>query len=123
MRTSRQCSCAHPVAPAGTTPCACCAGGRARESRAGTTGRGLGRTRDMSEDRRRWPLSPGQLGIWYGQRLNPDNVFVMSEYLEIHGAVDVALFEEALRRTVLEAETVQVRFAEDADGVWQFLAP
>ncbi|ROP35987.1 non-ribosomal peptide synthetase [Saccharothrix texasensis] len=77
----------------------------------------------MSEDRRRWPLSPGQLGIWYGQRLNPDNVFVMSEYLEIHGAVDVALFEEALRRTVLEAETVQVRFAEDADGVWQFLAP
>ncbi|XVS67405.1 amino acid adenylation domain-containing protein [Actinosynnema sp. CA-299493] len=77
----------------------------------------------MSEDRRRWPLSPGQLGIWYGQRLNPDNVFVMSEYLEIHGAVDVALFEEALRRTVLEAETVQVRFTEDADGVWQFLAP
>ncbi|MFI9007985.1 amino acid adenylation domain-containing protein [Actinosynnema sp. NPDC053489] len=77
----------------------------------------------MSEDRRRWPLSPGQLGIWYGQRLNPDNVFVMSEYLEIHGPVDVALFEEALRRTVLEAETVQVRFTEDADGVWQFLAP
>ncbi|MFE2752932.1 amino acid adenylation domain-containing protein [Actinosynnema sp. NPDC059335] len=77
----------------------------------------------MSEDRRRWPLSPGQLGIWYGQRLNPDNVFVMSEYLEIHGAVDVAAFEEALRRTVLEAETVQVRFTEDADGVWQFLAP
>ncbi|MFD0200425.1 MULTISPECIES: non-ribosomal peptide synthetase [Saccharothrix] len=77
----------------------------------------------MSEDRRRWPLSPGQLGIWYGQRLNPDNVFVMSEYLEIHGSVDVALFEEALRRTVLEAETVQVRFTEDADGVWQFLAP
>ncbi|WP_051124611.1 non-ribosomal peptide synthetase [Amycolatopsis benzoatilytica] len=71
----------------------------------------------------RRPLSAGQRGIWYAQQLNPDNVFVMSEYLVIHGPIDVALFEEALRRTVAEAETVQVRFVEDDDGVWQYPVP
>ena len=73
--------------------------------------------------RRRWPLSPAQRGVWYSQQLNPDNPFAVSEYLEIHGPIDVELFEEALRRTVLEAEPVQVRFTEDADGVWQHLDP
>jgi len=71
----------------------------------------------------RRPLSAGQRGIWYAQQLNPDNMFVMSEYLEIHGPIDVALFEEALRRTVFEAETTQVRFVEDEDGVWQYPLP
>ncbi|MCZ7421944.1 amino acid adenylation domain-containing protein [Verrucosispora sp. WMMA2121] len=72
---------------------------------------------------RRRPLSVAQQGIWYAQQLNPDNVSVMSEYLEIHGAIDVDLFREALRRTVAEAETVQVRFETDESGVWQYPLP
>ncbi|MCP2253723.1 non-ribosomal peptide synthase domain TIGR01720/amino acid adenylation domain-containing protein [Prauserella aidingensis] len=65
-------------------------------------------------------LSTAQSGIWYAQQLNPDNPIVISEYLEIHGDIDAALFAEALRRTVDEAETTQVRFVADEAGVWQY---
>ncbi|OZM72909.1 non-ribosomal peptide synthetase [Amycolatopsis antarctica] len=76
---------------------------------------------EVSSRRRR--LSVGQLGKWYGQQLNPDNMFMLAEYLEIDGAIDVDLFQEALLRTVLDAEPVQTRFTADDEGVWQYLVP
>ncbi len=42
--------------------------------------------------------------MWYAQRFDPDSpILNVGEYLDITGPLDVALFGEALRRTVQEA--------------------
>ncbi|SEQ90594.1 Phosphopantetheine attachment site [Streptomyces sp. yr375] len=62
-------------------------------------------------------LTGAQGGIWYGQQLDPRSpAFNTGEYLEIHGAVDAGLFETALRRTVVEAEALGLRFTDTAEG-------
>ncbi|MFJ6217318.1 amino acid adenylation domain-containing protein, partial [Streptomyces sp. NPDC092296] len=71
----------------------------------------------------RQPLTAAQLGVWYAQKLNPDNVFQASEYLEIHGPVDTELFDRALSIALDEQQTARVRFVEDDSGVWQYLVP
>ncbi|MFE3515491.1 amino acid adenylation domain-containing protein, partial [Streptomyces sp. NPDC059166] len=67
----------------------------------------------------RRPLTAAQQGVWYAQQLNPDNAFLVSEYLEIHGPIDVALFDRALSLALVELDTARVRFVEDEDGLWQ----
>ncbi|MEU5432256.1 amino acid adenylation domain-containing protein [Streptomyces sp. NPDC020719] len=63
------------------------------------------------------PLSGAQQGLWFAQRLDPANAaYNTAEYVEIHGAVDTALFETALRRTVGEAQTFALRFTDTPDG-------
>ncbi|MFE7459127.1 amino acid adenylation domain-containing protein [Streptomyces sp. NPDC057554] len=65
-------------------------------------------------------LMPGQRGLWFAQRFDPGSpILNVGEYLDIAGPLDAALFDEALRRTVQEAQTLRLRFSED-DGV---LAP
>ncbi|MEU4887761.1 amino acid adenylation domain-containing protein [Streptomyces xinghaiensis] len=71
----------------------------------------------------RQPLTAAQQGIWYAQKLNPDNVFQVSEYLEIQGSVDPELFERALLITLEEQESARVRFLEDDSGIWQYVVP
>lgn len=72
----------------------------------------------------RWPLSGAQSGIWFAQQLDPENpIFNTAECIEIHGPVDPALFEAALRQAVTEAETLHVRFGEDWNGPWQTICP
>ena len=45
------------------------------------------------------PLTAAQSGVWFAQQLDPANPsFRVAECLEIHGPVDRALFEEAVRR-------------------------
>ncbi|MFJ3970277.1 amino acid adenylation domain-containing protein [Streptomyces parvus] len=62
-------------------------------------------------------LMPGQRGMWYAQRFDPDSpILNVGEYLDITGPLDVALFGEALRRTVQEAQALRLRLSED-DGV------
>ncbi|MFE7767530.1 amino acid adenylation domain-containing protein, partial [Streptomyces sp. NPDC057438] len=68
----------------------------------------------------RRPLTAAQQGVWYAQQLNPDNAFLVSEYLEIHGPIDVALFDRALSLALVELDTARVTFAEDEDGLWQY---
>ncbi|WP_326590243.1 non-ribosomal peptide synthetase [Streptomyces brevispora] len=75
-----------------------------------------------SVDARR-PLTAAQQGVWYAQQLNPDNAFLVSEYLEIHGPIDVGLFDRALTLTLDELETVRVKFVEDEEGLWQCFDP
>ncbi|MGH3875460.1 MAG: amino acid adenylation domain-containing protein [Actinophytocola sp.] len=72
----------------------------------------------------RLPLTAAQEGIWTGQQFDPDSpAFNTAEYVEIHGPVDVRLFEAALRRAVAETDAVNVRFGVDEDGrPWQDLA-
>ncbi|MFH9010874.1 amino acid adenylation domain-containing protein [Streptomyces sp. NPDC017943] len=70
----------------------------------------------LREDERR-PLSGAQEGLWYAGRLAPDSAaYNTAEAVEIHGPLDTGLFEAALRRTVGEADTFALRFAETDDG-------
>jgi amino acid adenylation domain-containing protein len=75
------------------------------------------------EDVRRLPLTAAQEGVWTGQQFDPASpAFNTAEYVEIHGPVDVALFEEAVRTAVGETDALTVRFGTDDDGrPWQEL--
>ncbi|WP_262844593.1 non-ribosomal peptide synthase/polyketide synthase, partial [Sphaerisporangium corydalis] len=65
----------------------------------------------------RLPLSTAQWGIWFAGQLGSSNELMnWGEYLEIHGRIDPALFESALRRAVRETDALNVRFAVDQDG-------
>ncbi|MFF6815831.1 amino acid adenylation domain-containing protein [Streptomyces sp. NPDC012403] len=77
----------------------------------------------LQEDERR-PLSGAQEGLWYAGRLAPDSAaYNTAEAVEIHGPLDTALFETALRRTVGEADTFALRFVDTGDGPRCHLAP
>ncbi|MDO0924340.1 amino acid adenylation domain-containing protein [Streptomyces sp. TG1A-8] len=68
------------------------------------------------DDRR--PLSGAQEGLWFAQRLAPGSAaYNTGECVEIHGPLDTALFERALRRAVGEADTFALRFFDTDDGV------
>ncbi|MER5718766.1 amino acid adenylation domain-containing protein [Streptomyces sp. NPDC002132] len=68
----------------------------------------------------RLPLTEGQAGIWYGQRLDTSKLaYAYAEFLDIEGPLDSELLREAVRRTFAEAEALSVSFGEDADGPWQ----
>ncbi len=67
------------------------------------------------------PLTAAQREIWIAeQQLKEANrVFRVGEYLEIHGPVDPALFTQALKRVVAEADALHVRFVEQRGEVRQ----
>ncbi|MFF5205887.1 amino acid adenylation domain-containing protein [Streptosporangium sp. NPDC000396] len=72
----------------------------------------------------RLPLTDGQAGIWFGQRLDPANpIYKVGGYLEILGAIDPALFDQALHQAVSEAENMRVRFVGDRDEPRQIVEP
>ncbi|MEF3306206.1 amino acid adenylation domain-containing protein [Paenibacillus sp. GYB003] len=72
----------------------------------------------------RFSLTGGQAGIWYAQRLEPDNpIYNAAECVDIAGPIDTALFEAAVRQTVAETEALHARFGEDEDGPWQTIVP
>jgi nonribosomal peptide synthetase MxcG len=73
----------------------------------------------------RHPLLAAQEGIWTGQQLDLDSpAYNTAEYVRIHGPVDEAAFERALRHTVAEVEALNVRFTVDEHGQpWQLSVP
>lgn len=71
-----------------------------------------------------YSLTGAQTGIWFAQQLDPDNpIYNTAEYIEINGPLNIALFEEALRHVIKEAESLHVRFGENMDGPWQMINP
>ncbi|MET9692968.1 condensation domain-containing protein, partial [Streptomyces sp. NPDC006514] len=72
-----------------------------------------------------YPLTASQTGIWFAQRLNPDNtVFHLGEYLDISGPVDAALLDRAMRRVVDESDALRARFDQvDGEPVQRVVAP
>lgn len=71
-----------------------------------------------------YSLTGAQTGIWFAQQLDPDNpIYNTAEYIEINGLINIALFEEALRHVIKEAESLHVRFGENMDGPWQMINP
>ncbi|WP_146607641.1 non-ribosomal peptide synthetase, partial [Spongiactinospora gelatinilytica] len=68
------------------------------------------------------PLTGGQLGVWYAQRLDPaDPRYNVGHYVELTGRLDPALFERAVRTTVGEAQALHVRIMDAPGGPWQAL--
>ncbi len=70
-------------------------------------------------------LSEAQAGLWYAQRLAPDNpAFNTAHAVWIEGALDVAAFARAADQAAQEAEALALRIVEDAQGVpGQWLDP
>jgi hypothetical protein len=70
------------------------------------------------------PLSPAQQSIWVSQQLHPDSpVYNLSEYVEILGAIDIQLFEKALRLVVEQVDALHLRFLETDEGIRQEADP
>ena len=75
----------------------------------------------MNEDAN-LPLSPPQLGLWQAAALEPTNcIDNVAEWVEIHGAVDPALVQEAVRIVSLEIDACKTRFVQSADGPRQIV--
>ncbi|WP_241268859.1 amino acid adenylation domain-containing protein [Streptomyces chrestomyceticus] len=70
---------------------------------------------------RRLPLTVAQTGMWFSQQLDAENpIYRAAEYVDIHGPVDLAVLDTAVRRAVAGIDAVRVRFETDEDGgVWQ----
>jgi len=69
------------------------------------------------------PLSAAQLGFFFAQQLDPENAdFNVCEYLDIHGPIDPALFEAALRRVIFDTDVLRVRLVERAGEPRQVVA-
>ncbi|MEN5060654.1 amino acid adenylation domain-containing protein [Luteimonas sp. TWI1416] len=64
-----------------------------------------------------WPLTQAQSGLWYAQRLAPDNpAFNTAHALWIDGALDVAAFVRAAEQAAAEAPALSLRMRDTADG-------
>ncbi|MGW1991933.1 amino acid adenylation domain-containing protein [Embleya sp. NPDC001921] len=64
------------------------------------------------------PLTSAQREFWLAEQRSPGGgaAYRVAECVEIHGPVDAALFEAALRQTVSETEAVGARVIEGEDG-------
>ncbi|WP_198676439.1 non-ribosomal peptide synthetase [Kribbella monticola] len=70
----------------------------------------------------RLPLSAAQTSVWYAHQLDRSgHRYTIGECVEIHGAVDPALFERAWRQLAHEAEACRVRAVHNEDGLSQEL--
>lgn len=70
----------------------------------------------------RHSLSSAQTGMWFAQQLDPLNpIYNTGEYVEINGNINQEIFELAVRKVVMEAEALHVRFEEDEIGPWQVI--
>ncbi|MFJ1966840.1 condensation domain-containing protein, partial [Streptomyces massasporeus] len=67
-------------------------------------------------------LMAGQLAVWYGQQLAPENrSFSISEYLEIEGPADLDLLVETARRRLVEVEALRLRLRVIDGTPWQYV--
>ncbi|KAK9695337.1 hypothetical protein K7432_013023 [Basidiobolus ranarum] len=67
-------------------------------------------------------LFPSQNEIWIAQNIAPDSsIYNIAQFTEIHGSVDLILFQVALRQVITEAESVRLQFIKNSKGVQQFV--
>ncbi|BAU88347.1 cyclic nucleotide binding protein [Streptomyces laurentii] len=82
----------------------------------------MDQSQSFADGAQRLPLTGAQAGVWFAQAVEPDSpIFRAAEYLEIHGALDTALFEQALRRMTAEADALHIRFEDTDDGPRQVI--
>lgn len=59
------------------------------------------------------PVSAAQQGVWIAQQLDPANArYNCAGYLDIDGAIDVAILDAAVRQAVQETQALRVSFSE-----------
>ncbi|MFA5683207.1 MAG: amino acid adenylation domain-containing protein [Lysobacteraceae bacterium] len=70
------------------------------------------------------PLGEAQFGLWYAQRLEPDNpAFNTAHALWIDGPLDRAAFRTAADRLATESEALALAMRLDAEGPRQWIDP
>lgn len=70
------------------------------------------------------PLTEAQAGLWYAQRLAPDNpAFNTAHALWIDGPLDVAAFAQAVNQAAGEASALALRMREAPEGPVQTFDP
>ncbi|MGW7514570.1 amino acid adenylation domain-containing protein [Streptomyces sp. NPDC054796] len=69
------------------------------------------------------PVTAAQREVWLAEQHYPETreALRLGEYLEIRGPVEPAVFEEALRHVVSEADALRVRLVPGEDGPVQLL--
>ncbi|WP_275562196.1 non-ribosomal peptide synthetase, partial [Streptomyces sp. 5-6(2022)] len=69
-------------------------------------------------------LTAAQEGMWFAQRLARDETAHWAvSFVEIHGPVDVDLFDQAVRQLLAEDGAARLRFVETPDGIRQRFGP
>jgi len=69
------------------------------------------------------PLSTAQRGQWIAQKLAPEGTaFNVAEYLEIHGDLDVLLFQKAIHQLITETDSIRSQILETEDETYQFIS-
>ncbi len=64
-----------------------------------------------------YPLVAAQPGIWIADTIAQQrNQFTVAHYSVLHGAINRAALDSAIRQTMMEADTVQARFGLDENG-------
>lgn len=59
-----------------------------------------------------FPLSRAQQALWLAQQVNPSTPFVVAQYVELRGFIDVSALIEATDRGCREIESALVRLVE-----------
>ena len=69
----------------------------------------------------RLDLTAAQRGIWYAQKLAPQNpMYQIGQFVEIDGELDVAVLAEAGSLAVRATAALNMAFGEDASGPFQY---
>ncbi|WP_314213194.1 non-ribosomal peptide synthetase [Pseudarthrobacter equi] len=72
----------------------------------------------------RLDLTQAQRGIWYAQKLAPENpMFQIGQFVEITGPLDHNVLAAALKQGVAGTEALTMAFSEDKDGPFQYPLP
>lgn len=70
------------------------------------------------------PLTEAQAGLWYAQRLDPDNpIFNTGHCTDIHSPLDLDCFSRAVNQALDEAQALALRMADLPDGPAQRIDP
>ena len=76
----------------------------------------------MQGPERAVPLTEAQEGLWYAQRLDPQNpIFNTGHCTEIRDELDLARFTQAVNQTLREANALSLRFIDDEAGPKQYI--
>ncbi|WP_327142336.1 non-ribosomal peptide synthase/polyketide synthase [Nocardia sp. NBC_01327] len=68
-----------------------------------------------------FPLTPGQLGLWYAQLLDPEVPLNIADYVDVRGTIDIPVLERAVNAAIEEFESWKMRLVEIDGQPRQFI--
>ncbi len=72
---------------------------------------------DARLDREPVPLTEAQEGLWYAQRIDPQNpIFNTAQCLDLRGSIDTAAWRNAVTVALADADGLAMRFVDTDDG-------